>query len=211
MTPPPPVNPVIGPGPGSSWTDRHVIVCGLKGVGLRTVEALHRSGVPVVVVDDDPDLRLARVVEGWGVAHIHRSAHIGDGLAEAGLDRALAVICAETNELATLETALRVREARPDVRLVVQLANPSVARALEREIGSGRVLDVAALAAPSFVEACLGRPSHDLELAGERFSVVQVAADGPGGQPDLPGPVRIAGPGGRHPGRRLGDGLLPGP
>jgi len=121
------------------------------------------------------------VVESWGVAHIHRSAQIGDGLAEAGLDRALAVICAETNELATLETALRVREARPDVRLVVQLANPSVAQALEREIGSGRVLDVAALAAPSFVEACLGRPSHDLELGGEHFSVVQLTADGPPG------------------------------
>ncbi len=45
-------------------------------------------GSPVVVVDDDPDLRLARIVEGWGVVHIHRSAHLGDGLAEAGLDRA---------------------------------------------------------------------------------------------------------------------------
>ena len=56
--------------------------------------------------------------------HIHRSAQLGDGLTEAGLDRALAVICTETDELATLEIALRVREARPDVRLVVQLANP---------------------------------------------------------------------------------------
>jgi len=35
--------------------DGHVIVCGLHGVGLRTVELLHRSRVPVVVVDDDPD------------------------------------------------------------------------------------------------------------------------------------------------------------
>jgi Trk K+ transport system NAD-binding subunit len=67
----------------------------------------------VVVVDDDPDLRLARIVESWGVTHVHRSAHRGDGLTEAGLDRASAVICAETNELATLEIALRVREPDP--------------------------------------------------------------------------------------------------
>ena len=87
----------------------HVIVCGLRGVGLRTVEQLHLSGVPVVVVDDDPDLRLAGVIEGWGVRHIRRSAHLGDGLGEAGLDRAHAVICVETSELVTLEIAMRVR------------------------------------------------------------------------------------------------------
>jgi hypothetical protein len=143
-------------------------------VGLRTVEQLHLSGVSVVVVDDDPDLRLARIVESWGVTHVHRSAHRGDGLVEAGLDRASAVICAETNELATLEIALRVRESRPDIRLVVQMANPSVGRALERVTGPGSVLDVAALAAPSFVEVCLGQPTHAIKIGGERFAVVQV-------------------------------------
>jgi Trk K+ transport system NAD-binding subunit len=151
-----------------------VIVCGLKGVGLRIVEQLHLNGVPVVVVDDDPDLRLARIVEGWGVPHLHRSAHLGDGLTEAGVDRAIAVICAETNELVSLEIAMRVREMRPDVRLVVQLANPSVGRALERVSGVGTVLDVATLAAPSFVEACLSQPSHEIEIGGERFAVVQL-------------------------------------
>ena len=172
-------------------------------MGLRTVEQLHLSGVPVVVVDDDPDLRLARIVESWGVPHIHRSAHLGDGLAEAGLDRALAVICAETNELATLEIALRVREARPDVRLVVQLANPSVGRALERVTGPGSVLDVAALAAPSFVEVCLGQPTHELELGGETLR----RGPGHGGRrrglpPDVPESLRQPRPRGRGAGRR---------
>ena len=40
--------------------------------------------------------------------------------------------------------------------------------------GPGSVLDVAALAAPSFVEACLGRSSHEIEISGERFAVTQV-------------------------------------
>lgn len=163
-----------GTAAGTWGGDGHVIVCGLRGVGLRTVEQLHQSGVPVVVVDDDPDLRLARIIEGWGVTHVHRSAQLGHGLVEAGIDRASAVICAEVNELATLEIAMRVREARPDVRLVVQLANPSVGRALERVLGAGTVLDVAALAAPSFVEVCLRQPSHRLDLGGEQFAVVEV-------------------------------------
>ena len=163
--------------PGA-WGDAgHVIVCGLRGVGLRTVEQLHQSGVPVVVVDDDPDLRLARIIQGWGVTHIHRNAQLGNGLVEAGLATASAVICVETNELATLEIAMRVREARPDVRLVVQLANPSVGRALERVLGAGTILDAAALAAPSFVEVCLRQTSHQLELGGRQFAVVEVEVD----------------------------------
>jgi Trk K+ transport system NAD-binding subunit len=167
-----------GPEAAETWTDGHVIVCGLKGVGLRTVEQLHLSGVSVVVVDEDPDLRLARIVEGWGVQYLQRSAHLGDGLAEAGLDRAVAVICADTNELVSLEIAMRVRETRPDIRLVVQLANPSVGRALERVSGAGSVLDVASLAAPSFVEACVGQTSHEIDLGGERFAVVQLTVSG---------------------------------
>ena len=109
-----------------------------------------------------------------GCRLIRRSARIGDGLAGAGLDRAQAVICVESDELATLEIAMRVREARPDVRLVVLLANPSVGRALERVLGTGIILDPAALAAPSFVQVCLGRPSHRIELGGEAFAVAEV-------------------------------------
>jgi Trk K+ transport system NAD-binding subunit len=152
----------------------HVIVCGLQGVGLRTVEQFHLSGTPVVVVDDDADVQFARLLSEWGVRHIHRNAHRGEGLVEAGLADALAVVCVEVDEIHTLETALRIRELRPDVRIVVQLANPSVAQALERVTGPGSVLDVAALAAPSFVEACLLRRAHWMELAGTEFAVAQV-------------------------------------
>src|ERR1700723_1691491 len=86
----------------------------------------------------------------------------------------LAVVCAEVKEIHALETALRIREIRPDVRIVTQMANPSVGRALERVSGRGSVLDVATLAGPAFVEACLGRNAHDIELGGVQFAVVQV-------------------------------------
>jgi voltage-gated potassium channel Kch len=63
----------------------HVIVCGLHGVGLRIVELLNLSGVPTVVVDDNPDLRLARSLIGWGIPHIAGSPWAAGTLAEAGL------------------------------------------------------------------------------------------------------------------------------
>jgi Trk K+ transport system NAD-binding subunit len=153
----------------------HIIVCGLDGVGLRTVEQLHHAGVRVVVVEDGADLRLLRIVRSWGIPHLVGSSRLAETLTEAGLPGASAVICVLADDLHTLETALLVRQQRPEVRIVVQLRNPAVGRALSRIAVS--VLDVAGLSAPSVVEACLRTGAHELELGGERFVAAQVVAD----------------------------------
>ncbi len=153
----------------------HVIVCGLHGVGLRTVEQLHLAGVAVIVVDDDPDRRLVRALQGWQVPLLTGSSRIAETLHEAGLAGAIAVVCVESDDLHTLETALLARELRPQVRVVVQLANQAVGRAVGAVIESGAVLDVAALAAPSVVEACIERAGHELTVAGVHLVAVRAA------------------------------------
>ncbi|MFI5958005.1 NAD-binding protein [Cryptosporangium sp. NPDC051539] len=158
----------------------HVIVCGLHGVGLRTVEQLHLAGVPVVVVDDDPDPRLTRTVSAWGIPLVRGSSRATDTLLDAGLPGATAVVCVEPDDLHALETALLVRQLRPDVRLAVQLSNPAVGRAVADVTGPGSVIDVAALAAPSVVEACLRRRTHPIDLGGEEFLAAEVTADADG-------------------------------
>jgi Trk K+ transport system NAD-binding subunit len=146
----------------------HVIVCGLRGVGLRIVEQLSLSGVPAVVIDDDPDVRLARVLSSWGVPHVPGSSRVAETLTGAGLAGAAAVICAAEDDLYTLETALLTRQLREDVRVVAQLGNPAVGRALA-QVGVA-VLDVAGLSAPSVVEACLRSSAQEIMLSGERFT-----------------------------------------
>jgi Trk K+ transport system NAD-binding subunit len=192
-----------------------VIVCGLHGVGLRIVEELTLSGVPALVVDDNPDLRLVRSLIGWGVPHIAGSSRSAETLAEAGLPGAAAVICAMEDDLQTLETALLTRELRADVRIVVQLGNPAVGRALAGiEIS---VLDVAGLSAPSIVEACL-QSAQEIRLAGQRFFAARIIAPGPGTLRELYGalaPIAVQPAGGGDvvvcPGRdhqlRAGDGV----
>ena len=155
----------------------HVIVCGLHGVGLRIVELLNSSGVPTVVIDDHPDLRLARNLTGWGIPHIAGSPRSADILADAGLAGAGAVICALEDDLRTLETALLTRELRADVRVVVELSNPAVGRALSQIAIS--VLDVAGLSAPSITEACLHTGVQEIWLATERFAAARAVAPSP--------------------------------
>jgi Trk K+ transport system NAD-binding subunit len=154
----------------------HVVVCGLNDVGLRTVEQLHLAGARVVVLDDDPDDRLARVVRGWGIPHLPRGAHLSEPLFEAGIQGAIAVVCAERTDLRTLETVLLIRDLRPDVRVVADLDNPAVAHAVEEVLGTVGVLDVAALFAPSVVEACTGHRARDILLGKTQFVAAEVIA-----------------------------------
>ncbi|HEX4398600.1 MAG TPA: NAD-binding protein, partial [Trebonia sp.] len=95
---------------GGAYADRrgHVIVCGLPGVGLRIVEELALSGVPAVVVDDAPDPPLARLIGSWDIPLI-TSTRAEEALTSAGLAGAIAVICAQHDDLRTLETALLAR------------------------------------------------------------------------------------------------------
>jgi len=152
----------------------HVIVCGLRGVGLPIVEELTLSGVPAVVIDDDPAPALARMVAAWGVPLITGQARAEETLISAGLAGAIAVICAQENDLSALETALLVRRLRAEVRVIAQLANPAVGRAV-REAGVA-VLDVAGLSAPSVVEVCLGEGVQELSLSGMRFLAARTTA-----------------------------------
>ena len=153
-----------------------MIVCGLNPVGLRTVEQLHLAGARVVVLDDEQDERLVRVVRGWGIPHLPRSAHLSDPLYEAGIAGAAAVVCAERTDLRTLETVLLIRDLRPDVRVVADLDNPAVAHAVEEVLTSVGVLDVAALFAPSVVEACTGQRARDILLGETEFIAAEVIA-----------------------------------
>lgn len=95
-------------------------------------------------------------------------------LDRAALPAARAVVCAERTEVQTLEKALVVSELRPDIRVVVELANAAVGAAVSQVPGPGTVLEVAGLATPSIVEGCLGSDSYRIELAGTRFEAHEV-------------------------------------
>jgi len=149
----------------------HVIVCGLHGVGLRTVEQFVVAEIPVVVVDDEPDRGLVRQLDGWGVPLLEASARQPETLHAAGLAGARALVCVEEDDVHTLETTLLARRLRTDLPIVVQLSNPAVGRALAGVAVPGRVLDTAVLAAPSVVEACVRADRHEFSLAGEQFAL----------------------------------------
>ncbi|KAA1249369.1 potassium channel protein [Mycobacterium simiae] len=94
-----------------------------------------------------------------------------DELAGADLAQAAAIICAGDDDATNLEIALLARKASETVRVVARLANDVLREAMTADNGPGAILDVADLAAPSVVEACLAHTAHPVEAAGITFVV----------------------------------------
>ena len=125
----------------------HIIVCGDDALAMRIIEELATADVRVVTLQDPK------------------------GLTEAGIAKPHAVVCADDDDALNLEIALLAREANPDVRVVARLANSVLREAMAQENGPGAILDVADLAAPSVVEACLARTTHTISVAGIDFVI----------------------------------------
>ncbi|RDH78972.1 potassium transporter TrkA [Mycolicibacterium moriokaense] len=125
----------------------HIIVCGDDALGMRIVDELTNAGSDVVGVQS------------------------ADGLAAAGVTDAQAVICADDDDNLNLEIALLARQANANVRVVARLANSVLREAMAQDNGPGAILDVADLAAPSVVEACLARTTHTISVAGVDFVI----------------------------------------
>ncbi len=132
----------------------HTIVCGDDPLGMRIIEELQSAGTEVVVVAT------------------------AEGLAAAGVADATAVICADDDDDLNLQIALLARQLSPTVRVVARLANTVLREAMALSNGPGAILDVADLAAPLVVEACLSRTTHAISVAGIEFVISGTDAPG---------------------------------
>jgi Trk K+ transport system NAD-binding subunit len=130
----------------------HIIVSGDDALAATIIEELKRAGAPVV--------KLAQSALDVGVAR---------ELARAEVARAVAVVCAGDDDATNLEIALLARRANPTVRVVARLTNDVLREAVADGNGPGGIFNVAELAAPSVVEACLSHSTHPFEAAGIKF------------------------------------------
>lgn len=125
----------------------HIIVCGDDALAMQIIEELNDAEVSVV------RLKSPKALESADVAGAH------------------AVIAASPDDALNLEVALLARRANPTVRVVARIANTSLRQAMDGPDDPGDVLDVADLAAPSVVEALLGRTAHTIRVGEVDFVV----------------------------------------
>jgi Trk K+ transport system NAD-binding subunit len=139
---------------------RHIIVSGDDALATTIADELKNAGGTVV--------RMA--------AGETTEAGVARELALADVSHALAVVCAGDDDAVNLEIALLARKANPNLRVVSRVANDVLREAVNNDNGPGAILDVADLAAPAVVEACLSQTTHNFDAAGMNFVVAGKAA-----------------------------------
>jgi Trk K+ transport system NAD-binding subunit len=151
----------------------HVIVVGLGGLGTRVLAELHGRGIEVVAID--------HVENPFGAAFVRdRKIHfiVGDASRRSTLDRAnvasaAALVVLTADDVVNLEYALRGREERQDLRVVLRLFDGAFADRIKRVFNITISRSVSFLAAPAFAAGMVGR--EVIGTIGVRRRVLLVA------------------------------------
>ena len=126
-------------------TSQPIILCGLGRIGGKVLEVLRTARLPVVVIDTlctegDPRLGGARLVRG--------DCRHADVLAQAGLDKARAVLILTSDDLLNVSAGLTIRQLHPEVRIVLRMFNQNLIARLGKAVHNVYALSTSALTAP---------------------------------------------------------------
>ena len=132
----------------------HVIVVGGGDIGTRVAGGLHDLGFDIALIDQNPAARGVAFARNLGLPVV-----IGDApsvLGRAGVDSAIALVSATSNDIVNLETAMQARAMRgDDLRIVLRLFDDDLARRVSDTLGNVVSRSVSYLAAPAFAVAML--------------------------------------------------------
>ncbi|MGW7424242.1 NAD-binding protein [Streptomyces sp. NPDC054813] len=169
----------------------HIVLVGLGMVGMRVLDRLRTTGHRVVVIERDPQARGVTLARELGVPLILEDATAPGVLDLARVRQSGSLLVLTRDDGQNLDIVMAVREANPEVRVVIRLYDDDFAATVQRTLHASypdaltRSRSVSALAAPSFAAAMMGR--HVLgvmpvERGSLLFTCVDVA-----GHPELEG------------------------
>jgi Trk K+ transport system NAD-binding subunit len=134
----------------------HVIVVGGGDIGTRVAGGLYDLGFDVVVVDQNAEARGISFARSTGLPAVVGDSPTERTLRRAGVDSALALVCATSSDMVNLETALQARAMRgQDLRIVLRLFDDDLARRVGENLPNVVSRSVSYLAAPAFAAAML--------------------------------------------------------
>jgi Trk K+ transport system NAD-binding subunit len=139
----------------ASTYDKHLIVCGIGRVGYRVILELLKFGREVVAIEPDPEGRFVEKAKSLGIPVIIADARRSGSLIQAGVERADAIIPCTDDELSNVDIALDAREINPDIKVVMRMFDPDLARRVEKGFDIHTAFSTSALAAPIFAAASM--------------------------------------------------------
>lgn len=163
---------------GSADT-RPILVCGLGHTGYRVVKVLRELGrtVRAVAVAPSP---LSEQVAAAGVPVAYGDFRTLSVLRREGVDRADALIACTEDDMVNFETAIRAKQAHPDLglRTVIRVFEDALGDKLQEAFGIDAVISSSAMAAPAFVAAALNiRLAHSVLVGGRALVLARITIE----------------------------------
>ncbi|MCX5948018.1 MAG: potassium channel protein [Cyanobacteria bacterium] len=115
----------------------HVILCGYGRIGREIAAQLGQEGIPLLIVEMNPDRRDA--AEEKGLPVLLADATLDETLIEAGILRCRSLVAALPNDAANLYVVLSARAMAPKLRLIARSDSEEAERKL-RQAGADRVI-----------------------------------------------------------------------
>jgi Trk K+ transport system NAD-binding subunit len=152
----------------------HIVVCGFGNVGARVAQYLIRAGQRVVVIDRKPDDSLSTELRALGV-HVMTADATSESAQElARVAQASALLALTDSDSANLEVALTALAYAPDMPVIMRIADPGTAKAVERHFRIRASYSSAALAAPLVAGLALETGSRGMiDIAGKPYALAQ--------------------------------------
>lgn len=131
----------------STYQD-HIVLCGLGHLGIRVLEQLVSSGVPVVAIEKDGEGRFVPAAKALKIPVLIGDMKEDQILLEAGIRYARGVICCTNDDMANLEVALDARRFNAGIRVVLRQFDQQIAGKIADAMMVDAAFSTSALAAP---------------------------------------------------------------
>lgn len=153
----------------------HVVLCGLDGLGLRTLEELHQLGEDVVVIAHTPSETFALQARQLGATIITGNQWEEPVLRQAGVTAARAIILTDKDDVANLHAGLVAQDLNPGIPVILHMFNMELGQQVKALFHNCAVLSSSEIAAPAFIAAAL-HPYWEQRLEVQGHTLVVRAA-----------------------------------
>ena len=139
----------------ASTAEPTMIIVGGDALALGTAREISLSGDYRVVVLWPAEPEYPGAVEAAGAVFVAGRPDGGDGLAAAGVARAVSVLALSGDDQLNLRAALRARDANPAIRIVLRQFNRTLAAKIEQNLPDCSVVSLAWHSAATYAAVAL--------------------------------------------------------
>lgn len=143
------------PGKADGKTTALMIIVGGDALALSAAREICQIPGHRVVVLWPGDAEFAAEVEAVGARFLPGRPDSRDGLIAAGVDEAIAILALSPDDQLNLQSALRARDANPQIRIVLRQFNRAFAAKIEQNLANCSVLSLAWHSAATYAASVL--------------------------------------------------------